>query len=229
MKDKNTCFIIMPITLSEIYLPIYRDKGEHFKHVLDCLIIPSVEKAGFTPVPPVAKGSDVIHAEIIGNLETSDVVLCDMSTLNPNVFFEFGIRTSLNKPVCVVKDNCTSKVPFDTALLNYHEYKYALEPWELPSEIESLSKHIQDSYNKSGGKNSLWKYFGFKSVAIQSKDEFSNKIDNLSAKIGELGFIERQIPATRIAESDIQRELFSNEMQGIVSSGGLRLTGVRWI
>jgi len=45
----------------------------------------------------------LIHAEIIRNIENADLVLCDMSCLNPNVFFEFGIRTSLNKPVSVVK------------------------------------------------------------------------------------------------------------------------------
>ena len=49
-------------------------------------------------MPPTASGSDLIHAKIIKNLETADLVLCDMSALNPNVFFEFGMRTALNKP-----------------------------------------------------------------------------------------------------------------------------------
>ncbi|MFC1984259.1 hypothetical protein ACFLVO_04550, partial [Chloroflexota bacterium] len=96
--------------------------------------IPAVEKAGYTPVPPQAKGADLIHAEIIKNLESANIVLCDMSSLSANVFFELGIRTALNKPVCIVKDELTPKVPFDTAILNYYEYKCALDPWELPKE-----------------------------------------------------------------------------------------------
>jgi hypothetical protein len=190
----KTCFIVMPITVSENHIPIYRDKEEHFKHVLECLLIPAVEKAGFIATPPTAKGADLIHAGIINHLETSDIVLCDMSTLNPNVFFECGIRISLNKPVCLVKGNFTSKIPFDTAVVNYQEYKSTLEPWELPVEIETLSKHIKDSYDRSLGQNSLWKYFGFKSEAVPAKGDFSdadkftylsNKIDELSLKLDE--------------------------------------------
>ena len=84
----------------------------------------------------------MIHAEIVRNIETADLVLCDMSCLNPNVFFEFGIRTSLNKPVSVVKDEVTKKVPFDTANLNYQEYKSTLNPWELGAEISKLEQNI---------------------------------------------------------------------------------------
>ena len=129
-ETKKTCFIIMPITTPDSFVEIYRDGKDHFKHVLECLFIPAVEKAGFEAIPPIAKGSDLIHAEIIKNLETADLVLCDMSCLNPNVFFEFGIRTSLNKPVSVVKDELTVNVPFDTGILNNKEYDSKLDTWE---------------------------------------------------------------------------------------------------
>ena len=42
-------------------------------------------------------GADLIHAQIVKNLQFADVVLCDVSTHNPNVFFELGIRTALNR------------------------------------------------------------------------------------------------------------------------------------
>lgn len=45
-----------------------------------------------------------------------------MSILNANVFFEFGIRTALNKPVCILKDNLTKSIPFDASMVNYREY-----------------------------------------------------------------------------------------------------------
>jgi len=123
MADKKHCFIIMPITTPDNMVDQYEHSGgkDHFKHVLDCLFVPAVKEAGYEPIPPTTKGSDIIHAGIIQNLETADLVLCDMSSLNPNVFFEFGIRTSLNKPVCVVKDDLTKKVPFDTGIINHHE------------------------------------------------------------------------------------------------------------
>jgi hypothetical protein len=164
MADK-TCFIIMPITTPEPYLEMYRDGANHFEHVLQCLFITSIEKAGYKPIPPIAKEADLIQAEIIKNLEQSDLVLCDMSCLNPNVFFEFGIRTSLNKSVCVVKDEHTRRVPFDTGILNLLEYRSMLEHRELSGQIEKLTEHIRMSHQRSKGGNSLWKYFGLRSEA----------------------------------------------------------------
>ena len=123
------CFIIMPISTPETCVPLYQGDEDHFEHVLECLFIPAVEKAGFKAVRPAAKAAEVIQAVIIQNLEKADLVLCDMSTLNANVFFELGIRTALGKPVCLVKDDITQKVPFDTSIVNYYEYLSALPSW----------------------------------------------------------------------------------------------------
>jgi hypothetical protein len=160
------CFVIMPISTPE---PLaYSGDKDHFKHVLDHLFKPAIEKAGFTPIPPSSKGSDLIHADIIRKIEKADMVLCDMSTLNANVFFELGIRTAVDKPVCIVKDDSTPKVPFDTTILNYHEYAGSLAPWILNQQIEDLSTHITDSATGNEGHNPLWKYFGLSTRATLS-------------------------------------------------------------
>ncbi len=201
MPGNKNCFIIMPITTPESLLPTYRDGSEHFKHVLECLFIPAIEKAGFTPQPPTAQGSDLIHAEVIKRLESAEIVLCDMSTLNPNVFFEFGIRTSLNKPVCVVKDELTTQVPFDTAILNYQEYNSAIEPWNLTNEIEIIAKHLTTSVERSKGENTLWKYFGYrtKAVSYKSEDDTESKLEYITYQLDSLrnqvesGLIKKQL------------------------------------
>lgn len=188
MPENKTCFIIMPITTPDSLIESYRDQSDHFRHVLDCLFKPAIQKAGYSPIPPTAKGADLIHADIIKNLETSNIVLCDMSCLNPNVFFEFGIRTSLNKPVSVVKDNLTTKVPFDTGIINYHEYQSSLDPWLLELEIKKLSEHIIASDKRSQNQNTLWKYFGLKSEAVpyQGKPGADAKLDYLTLQIDSL-------------------------------------------
>ncbi len=189
MANKGQCFIVMPITTPEQLLEHYRDGADHFKHVLNCLLIPAVEKSGYTPLPPKAKGADLIHAEIIKNLETAEIVLCDISSLNPNVFFEFGMRTSLNKPICIVKDELTSQVPFDTTIINYYEYASSIEPWELSKEIENISNHILESTKRSNGTNEMWKYFGLNSEAQAYKSENADisKLDYMMLKIDSLG------------------------------------------
>ncbi len=185
MADTKECFIIMPITTPDIFLEKYRDGKDHFKHVLECFFMPSVEKAGYKPIPPKAEGSDLIQANIIENLEKSDLVLCDMSCLNPNVFFEFGIRTSLNKSVCVVKDELTDKVPFDTGIINHQEYQSKLETWQIKEEIAKLCEHITKSAERSKGENTLWKYFGLKSKAApyEATGGSDEKLEYLSLQI----------------------------------------------
>lgn len=219
----------MPITTPEPFVDAYRDGAEHFRHVLQCLIIPSIEAAGYLPIPPIAKGADLIHAEIIRNIEQSDLVLCDMSCLNPNVFFEFGIRTSLNKPICIVKDELTVKVPFDTGILNHHEYKRSLEPWELPDEIKKLSEHIKSSDSRSKGENTLWKYFGLRSEARAYVGETGTeaKIDYLTMQMDSLrqqiGNLQQEEPwsgiRTEVRDTDIEPiDLVSKILQEEITS-----------
>ena len=158
--EKKTCFVIMPITTPASMVEKYHDGKDHFDHVYDHLFAPCIIKAGYRPISPKTKGSGMIHAGIIGNLESADLVLCDMSCLNPNVFFEWGIRTALNKPVCIVRDEFTVDVPFDTTMLNYHPYSSALHGWEIEAEREKLTAHLTASAVKAGNDNALWKYFG---------------------------------------------------------------------
>jgi hypothetical protein len=170
MPEKiEKCFIIMPMTTPEHLHTTYRDGKDHFQHVLECLFVPAVEKAGFLPERPIAQGADLIQAEIVKWLESSEMVLCDISTLNPNVFFEFGMRTSFNKPICVVKDELVTKIPFDTAILNCQDYDSSIDPWRLENEINKLAEHIKLSRDRSKGENPFWKYLGIKSEVTLQK------------------------------------------------------------
>lgn len=186
-KDKKDCFIIMPITTPLESVKDYQDDKEHFKQVLERLFIPAIMKAGFNPIPPISKGSDIIQAEIIKQLAEADLVLCDMSILNPNVFYEFGIRTALDKPVALVKDDKTPKIPFDTAMINYHEYN-SCPTWALEEEIDKLVEHINNAEKKAAGKNSLWKYFGIAQVGNFSPGEATveDKLNLILSEIMEL-------------------------------------------
>jgi hypothetical protein len=187
-KVNEKCFIIMPITTPENLRTEYKGDPNHFSHVLDHLFIPALKNAGFDPIPPKSIGSDVIQAEIIKHLASSELVLCDMSILNPNVFFEFGIRTALNKPVALVVDDKTEKVPFDTSIINFHRYKSSLDIWSLTDETNALAKHIGAAYTKTKDYNALWKYFGVAQIGVFKPEEASmgEKIDLLMKEVASL-------------------------------------------
>lgn len=188
MPEKKKCFIIMPITTPKTFLPMYREDKDHFEHVLDCLFIPAIEKSNLKPIKPIAEGAELILGRTIKHIETSDFVLCDISTLNPNVFFELGVRSALNKPLCLVKDEFIKKIPFDTTGINHHTYKSSLPSWEIQEEIDQLSKHIKKSIKTSNGINELWKHFGLSSIAYPAKEKGSveDRLDYLTVQIESL-------------------------------------------
>lgn len=160
MTESNECFVIMPITVPEVYLvDRYDGHEDHFEKVQEKLIFPAVERAGFVPKSPRREGSENIHAGIINDLRDSAMVLADLSTFNANVFLELGIRTALDKPMCLIWDGF-GNLPFDTAGINSH--KYMPNPsYELNDQIEKLGQHITDTATRSrDGRNPLWKFFG---------------------------------------------------------------------
>jgi len=185
------CFVVMPVSTPEIWIQRYSD-SDHFKHVLDHLFTPALKSVNYEVVPPVVSGSDLIHAEIIRNLEECDLVLCDISTLNPNVFFELGIRTSLDRAVALVRDNFTANIPFDTGSINTYTYESPLRPWTLENEISGLARHITETAERSRGRNSLWRYFGLTQRAAPA--EIANPTEaKLDLLIAELAKANRQI------------------------------------
>jgi hypothetical protein len=193
-NEKHKCFIIMPITTSEDVIEDYKADDEHFIHILEHLFVPAIEIAGFDPIKPKVTGSDIIHAEIIKCLSTAELVLCDMSILNPNVFFELGIRTALNKPVCLVVDDKTTPIPFDTGIINFHTYSSSLLPWNIKDEINDLAEHIKKSFNNNYDKlNSLWKYFGVAQTGV-FKPEESTMVDKIDLLMKEVEYLKKKLP-----------------------------------
>ena len=181
----KTCFVAMPITTPAAYAEELGDP-EHFAHVLTHLFTPALQAAGLTVIPPSVAGSEIIHAEIIKNLEQADFVLCDLSDLNPNVLFELGIRTSLDRPVILVKDNKTSRIPFDINAINTATYEGSLTPWSLAAEIPRLTTFIQDVVNNGNPRNAMWRYFGLTKRGAPSEAGANPVEDKLDLIIREL-------------------------------------------
>lgn len=186
--SRPTCFIIQPITTPVDLAKAYGNDSEHFIHVMEWLFVPALERLGYEPILPTSTGADIIHAQIIRQLEIADLVLCDISTLNANVFFELGIRTAINKPVCLVKDDLCPHIPFDTAPINCHTYDSSLVMWKAREQLKSLERHIAASAT-GDGQNGLWRYFGLTTKAsFEESDRATTdeKIDFLLQELSRL-------------------------------------------
>jgi hypothetical protein len=186
VKECPKCFVIMPVSTPLSYADDFKDT-EHFAHVLAHLLEPALVRAGYDVIPPTMFGSALIHAEIIRHLETADLVLADLSSGNPNVYFELGVRTSLDRPVVLIKDHRTPSLPFDVGPINVLTYDESLTPWTLEKEIESLANHIGKVEVGSGSGNDMWKYFGLtKRGKPGEAGPLDAKVDLLISEVAQL-------------------------------------------
>lgn len=184
----KTCFIAMPVSTSNDHAEKFGDKN-HWKHVLETLFVPAVEKAGFQALLPTAQGSHMIHAQIVQHLSQADMVLVDISHNNPNVFFELGVRTSVNKPIALVRCDASVSIPFDVNGINTHAYDPALKAWHIDQEIEAVAEHLRQADRSCAGENPMWRQFGMQLKATEptvggSKEEAQLAL--LTRQVGEL-------------------------------------------
>ena len=223
----KNCFVIMPISTPIESAAQYGHDEEHFRHVLDHLFRPAVEKAGFNLISPNFAGSSLIPADIVAQLERSDLVLCDISSLNPNVFLELGIRIALNKPVAMVKDGLTDKIPFDTITIGHYTYDQSLSVWTLEDQITGLAEHIRQ-VDSSGTENAMWKYFGMRlqGGAPEGEEGIGGQLDFIMQRLDQLGshfessspISIQRYPERFQALVDDLNGVLGNVMSGIVES-----------
>ncbi|BAU38275.1 hypothetical protein APT_01193 [Acetobacter pasteurianus NBRC 101655] len=117
--------------------------AEHWVRVQK-ILWKSVEKAKMKPILVWENPSvDVIQNTILQNIYESDLVICDVSGLNPNVMLETGLRLSTKKPTVIVTDRVV-KPPFDIQSIGHLHYQKDLEFNAIEEFIFKLSKKLID-------------------------------------------------------------------------------------
>ncbi|MBO9561941.1 MAG: hypothetical protein J7621_04170 [Niastella sp.] len=133
----NDCFVIMPIADAEGY-----EKG-HFKRVYEDIFKAACTKAGFNAIrADEVKQTNLIHLDILQKLIESPMAICDLSTRNPNVLFELGLRQAFDKPTILVQEIGTPKI-FDISPLRYAEYRKELKYREVLEDQEFICETLK--------------------------------------------------------------------------------------
>lgn len=133
----EACFVIMPIADPDGY-----DKG-HFTKVYEDIFKPACKEAGFDPVrADEVKQTNLIHLDILQKLIDSPIAICDLSSRNPNVLFELGLRQAFDKPTVLVQEVGTPRI-FDIAPLRYSEYRKELRYREVLEDQVALSEALK--------------------------------------------------------------------------------------
>lgn len=148
-KEIVECFVIMPISNQNGY------DNEHFTLVYEDIIKPAIKANNMNPIrADETKNTNLIQLDILRRIIETPIAICDMSSKNPNVFYELGMRQAFDMPTVLIKDDETS-APFDISGLRYITYNKNMKHREVQRAVEELTKCIKETYLKKDDKSEI--------------------------------------------------------------------------
>ncbi|HJO67136.1 MAG TPA: hypothetical protein QF469_17565 [Sphingomonas sanguinis] len=179
---KKVCGIVMPIAPMGDDYPL-----EHWRRVRK-IIERAIHRAGLRPQLVWENSEvDVIQSKILQNIYENDVVVCDVSALNPNVMLETGLRLSTKRPAIIVTDRVKNP-PFDIGTIGYIEYQRDLEYNAIEDFIDRLVKKITETLAAVDKKTyvSFVENYRFETVApatvtVSSEEFLRERVDELAS------------------------------------------------
>ncbi|WP_339794966.1 hypothetical protein [uncultured Imperialibacter sp.] len=137
--------------------------------------------------------SGLIHERIVQNLYFNEMAICDVSSKNPNVMFELGMRLAFDMPTIVIKDELTDYT-FDAGVIEHLYYPSSLHYHKIQQFKEALSKKIIGTQKASSQKDysPFLKTFGrlipkqINQSEVGVSEYLTNQIGELSERIAEM-------------------------------------------
>ena len=171
-KNERKCFIVTPIGDADSEI------RRHIDGIIDQAIIPALQNK-FKDIIVAHRKYEVgsITNAIIKEIIEADLVIANLTKLNPNVMFELAIRYSFGKPVIVIAERNT-KLPFDinseNTIFYVNDPTGAAELKDLIIKFESNIDYTKDKYGPV--------YDSIKRISMlkvsESSDSKKNQIDS---------------------------------------------------
>jgi len=144
-NDKKVLFVVMPFTEKTDTYP----EG-FFSEMFNSLIVPAADEAGFFPKTAERSGSDIIHATIVNDILSADLILADLTEHNPNVLFEIGLAIAFEKKVALIRAKGTKQIFDIDNLLRVFDYDSNLWKSTLERDIPNLALHLMNTDKNTG-------------------------------------------------------------------------------
>lgn len=171
----KTCFIACPIG------SIDSSERKNSDFLLSNIINPALTNFDIKRSDLISS-SNKITEEIEQFLLNSDLVIVDLSSHNPNVFYELGFRHALQRPT-IIMIKSDEKIPFD--LSTHRTIHYS----DKHLDVQSAIQQIKDT------------------VSTFSESDFNFSKSEVNANNTELGSINRHLLDLKSSVADIQSYL----------------------
>jgi hypothetical protein len=145
VKQKKRCFVVMGFGIKT---DLATGRKLNLDNAYRNMIKPAVVQCGLECVrADEIPHSGVIDLQMYRELLTADVVIADISTVNPNAIYELGIRHALRPWTTVVISESELKYPFDLGHIVITPYTHLgddIGVGEARRFIEQLSDNLRE-------------------------------------------------------------------------------------
>jgi len=184
------CGIVMPIAAMGDY------PESHWVDVQN-IIKEAVSIAGYE-ARLVSESADatVIIRSIVQNVYNDEIVICDVSGMNPNVMFELGMRLAFDKPVIIITDEIT-RFSFDISSIEHLIYPRSLRYQSIQDFKKKLAEKLratvqaskQDNYSSFLSNFGSFKVAGLEETTLnesQALEKILSKLDRFDSRLQHL-------------------------------------------
>lgn len=162
MGNKSNVFVIMPFQ-------------EEFFEMYEMLKIEFSEKYEFTNAGDEGNQQNILR-DIIEPIYKADVVIADLTGLNPNVMYELGIAHTFNKKTIVITKDDLSKLPFD--LKQYRAKDYSTHFKKFAELLDYLKVNMDGAVNGTVSYSNPVKDF-MTLAGLEKTNQFQEKVIEL--------------------------------------------------
>ncbi len=182
MNNKKKCFVIMPFSKT------YSLTKEQWTEIFEHKIKPAVEESGFGyKAQRYELRRANITKTILQEINSSHLVIADLTSKNPNVLWELGVGHTLSKRTILIAQD-KKFLPSDLKDYPIILYKYKQTPAEVDKFKEDIKKELEDIEADPEKQDSpVADFLQLKNIDILAYEKVAN-LKKLSALISELSY-----------------------------------------
>lgn len=202
-EKKKQCFVVGPIGGDD------SDDRIHADWLLEAIIQPVFEEHfpdfEVTRADKLSKPGQ-ITTQVITALLDAELVIADLTTLNPNAFYEIGIRHTIQKPIIHMHLEGQS-IPFDISA--FRSIKFARRrPSDIKLACASLTEFVRDALSEDHEVDNPVTFsrgkVEFEKTATPSERIIQEQMEDV---LGRLSAIEKSSSASAAFSSDAAKSL----------------------
>lgn len=176
---QGMCGIIRPIAGGSDY------SASHWRDVHD-IVADAASSVGYQPrLVSESDAAGVILSEIITNIYNDPIIICDVSSKNPNVMFELGLRMAFEKPVIIIADDETD-FSFDISPVKHLKYPRSLRFGEIITFKSSLASAMKATVEQASSADYRGYLQQFGPIHVTNLETQNIAIDSLGQQLVEI-------------------------------------------